>query len=121
MIVMQRFSQYSFTAAFFITCIHFAFVTAAAEQKNGTSMQLPSWVESIGEPSKRQRDGTAPEEAIVPVVQPSVKSKKTSDSYGKKANAPSQIAQELIPGSTASSQNKPTLSERAARLFDPEV
>jgi hypothetical protein len=63
---MQRFSQYLFTTAFFITCIHFGFVTAAAEQKNGTSMQLPSWVESIGEPSERQRDGTAPEEAIVP-------------------------------------------------------
>jgi hypothetical protein len=81
---MQRFSQYLFSTAFFITCIHFAFDTEAVEQKNGTSMQLPSWVESIGEPSKSQSDGTAPEEAIVPVVQSAVKSKNPSNPYSKK-------------------------------------
>ena len=86
MIVMQRFSQYLFSTAFFIACIHFAFDTEAVEQKNGTSMQLPLWVESIGEPSKSQSDGTAPEEAIVPVVQSAVKSKNSSNSYSRKTD-----------------------------------
>ncbi|MDB4358467.1 tetratricopeptide repeat protein, partial [bacterium] len=84
-------------------------------------MQLPSWVESIGEPSKSQSDGTAPEEAIVPVVQSAVESKNSSNSYSRKTNTTPQITQEQIPRSRASSQSKPSLSERAARLFDPEV
>ena len=118
---MQRFSQHLFSTAFFIACIHFAFNTEAVEQKNGTSMQLPSWVESIGEPSKSQSDGAAPEEAIVPVVQSAVESKNSSNSYSRKTNTTPQITQEQIPRSRASSQSKPSLSERAARLFDPEV
>ena len=119
--MMQRFSQYLLTPAFFITCIHFAPVATAAEQRNNTSMQLPTWVESIGKPSTNQIDGVAPEEAIVPVVQPSVLSKTASDSSRKKASAPLQTEQKQISGPTISTLSKPTLSERAAQLFDPKV
>ncbi len=119
--MMQRFSQYLLTPAFFITCIHFAPVATAAEQRKSTSMQLPTWVESIGKPSTNQIDGVAPEEAIVPVVQPSVLSKTASDSSRKKATAPLQKEQKQISGPTISTLSKPTLSERAAQLFDPKV
>ena len=118
---MQRFSQYLLTPAFFITCIHFAPAATAAEQRNSTSMQLPTWVESIGKPSTNQIDGVAPEEAIVPVVQPSVISKTASDSSRNKATAPLQKEQKQISGPTISTLSKPTLSERAAQLFDPKV
>lgn len=118
---MQRFSQYLLTPAFFITCIHFAPAATAAEQRNSTSMQLPTWVESIGKPSTNQIDGVAPEEAIVPVVQPSVISKTASDSSRNKATAPLQKKQKQISGPTISTLSKPTLSERAAQLFDPKV
>jgi tetratricopeptide (TPR) repeat protein len=119
--MMQRFSQYLLTPAFFITCIHFAPVATAAEQRKSTSMQLPTWVESIGKPSTNQIDGVAPEEAIVPVVQPSVLNKTASDSSRKKAAAPLQTEQKQISGPTISTLSKPTLSERAAQLFDPKV
>ena len=118
---MQRFSQYLLTPAFFITCIHFAPAATAAEQRNSTSMQLPTWVESIGKPSTNQIDGVAPEEAIVPVVQPSVISKTASDSSRNKATAPLQKEEKQISGPTVSTLSKPTLSERAAQLFDPKV
>ena len=118
---MQRFSQYLLTPAFFITCIHFAPAATATEQRNSTSMQLPTWVESIGKPSTNQIDGVAPEEAIVPVVQPSVISKTASDSSRNKATAPLQKKQKQISGPTISTLSKPTLSERAAQLFDPKV
>ena len=84
-------------------------------------MQLPTWVESIGKPSTNQIDGVAPEEAIVPVVQPSVISKTASDSSRNKATAPLQKEQKQISGPTISTLSKPTLSERAAQLFDPKV
>ncbi|MBC89344.1 MAG: hypothetical protein CMJ71_01420, partial [Planctomycetaceae bacterium] len=79
MIVMQRFSQHLISTAFFITCVTAACYSEAAEQKSGSSMQLPSWVESIGQSSERQITESAPEEAIIPVVQPSARSQSSSD------------------------------------------
>ena len=118
---MQRFSQHIISTAFFITCATAAFYSEAAEQTSGPSMQLPSWVESIGQPSKKQITETAPEEAIVPVVQPSARSNPSSESHLKQANRSSETAQATIADQNSTPQNKPTLSERAARLFDPEV
>ena len=103
--------------AFFITCFTAAFYSEAADQNPGSSMQLPSWVESIGGPSKQPNTAATPEEAIVPVVQPSVQGKSPSN-----ANSLStKTAPATLTKSTETTQGKPTLTERAARLFDPEV
>ncbi len=114
---MQRFSQHLILTAFFITCVTTAFYSEAAEQKSGSSMQLPSWVESIGQPSEKQVTEAAPEEAIVPVVQPSVRSK-TSAGANRKSTKTDPVT---LTKPTDTTQSKPTLSERAARLFDPDV
>ena len=114
---MQRFSQHLISTAFFITCVTAAFYSEAAEQKSGSSMQLPSWVESIGQPSEKQVTEAAPEEAIVPVVQPSVRSK-TSAGANRKSTKTDPVT---LTKPTDTTQSKPTLSERAARLFDPDV
>jgi len=118
---MQRFSQHLISTAFFITCVTAACYSEAAEQKSGSSMQLPSWVESIGQSSERQITESAPEEAIIPVVQPSARSQSSSDSYIKSTSNSSKTAQSGITKPSTTPQSKPTLSERAARLFDPEV
>ena len=118
---MQRFSQHIISTAFFITCATAAFYSEAAERTSGPSMQLPSWVESIGQPSEKQITEAAPEEAIVPVVQPSARSNPSSDSHLRQANRSSETAPATIPDQKSTPQTKPTLSERAARLFDPEV
>ncbi|MDG1991498.1 MAG: tetratricopeptide repeat protein, partial [Pirellulales bacterium] len=114
---MQRFSQHFISTAFFITCVTAAFYSEAAEQKSGSSMQLPSWVESIGQPTETQVSEAAPEEAIVPVVQPLVRSKSSPGTNRKST----ETAPETVTKPTNTTQSKPTLSERAARLFDPEV
>ena len=114
---MQRFSQRLISTAFFITCLTAAFYSEAAEQKSGSSMQLPSWVESIGQPTETQVSEAAPEEAIVPVVQPLVKSKSSPGTNRKSTETtPATLTKPMN-----TTQSKPTLSERAARLFDPEV
>ena len=118
---MQRFSQRLISTAFFITCVTAACYSEAAEQKSGSSMQLPSWVESIGQSSETQITESAPEEAIIPVVQPAARSQSSSDSYIKSTSNSSKTAQSSITKPTTTTQSKPTLSERAARLFDPEV
>ena len=114
---MQRFSPHLISTAFFITCLTAAFYSEAADQNPGSSMQLPSWVESIGESSKKPVTAEAPEEAIVPVVQPSVQGKSSSNPN----NLSTKTAPATLTKSTDTAQSKPTLSERAARLFDPEV
>ena len=114
---MQRFSPHLISTAFFITCLTAAFYSEAADQNPGSSMQLPSWVESIGESSKKPITAEAPEEAIVPVVQPSVQGRSSSNPN----NFSTKTAPATLTKSTDTTQSKPTLSERAARLFDPEV
>ena len=114
---MQRFSQHLISTAFFITCVTGAFYSEAAEQKSSSSMQLPSWVESIGQPSEKQGSEAPPEEAIVPVVQPSVRSKASAGTNRKST----ETAPATLTKPTDTTQSKPTLSERAARLFDPDV
>ena len=114
---MQRFSQHLISTAFFITCVTVAFYSEAAEQKSGSSMQLPSWVESIGQSSEKQVTEVVPEEAIVPVVQPSVRSRVSSSTNREST----KTAPPTLTKPTNTTQSKPTLSERAARLFDPEV
>ena len=114
---MQRFSPHLISTAFFITCLTAAFYSEAADQNPGSSMQLPSWVESIGESSKKPITAEAPEEAIVPVVQPSVQGKSSSNPN----NFSTKTAPATLTKPTDTTQSEPTLSERAARLFDPEV
>ena len=114
---MQRFSQHLISTAFFITCVTGAFYSEAAEQKSSSSMQLPSWVESIGQPSEKQGSEAAPEEAIVPIVQSSVRSKASAGTNRKST----ETAPATLTKPTDTTQSKPTLSERAARLFDPDV
>jgi tetratricopeptide (TPR) repeat protein len=114
---MQRFSPHLISTAFFITCLTAAFYSEAADQNPGSSMQLPSWVESIGESSKKPITAEAPEEAIVPVVQPSVQGRSSSNPN----NFSTKTAPATLTKSTDTTQSKATLSERAARLFDPEV
>ena len=86
MIVMQRFSPHLISKVFFITCLTAAFYSEAADQNPNSSMQLPSWVESIGESPKKQITEKSPEEAVVPVSQPSfqVKSSSKSNDLSKK-------------------------------------
>ena len=114
---MQRFSQHLISTAFFITCVTGAFYSEAAEQKSSSSMQLPSWVESIGQPSEKQGSEAVPEEAIVPIVQSSVRSKASAGTNRKSTGT----APATLTKPTDTTQSKPTLSERAARLFDPDV
>ena len=92
-------------------------VSLAAESQPNAAMRMPSWVESLGQSEAEAATGSEPAlEAIVPVARPSVGGKAAPRNTQHDAPVASR------PAPTASTApESPTLTERAARLFDPKL
>ncbi len=94
-----------------------ATVSLAAESQPNAAMRMPSWVESLGQSEAETVSGNESAlEAIVPVGRPSVGGKPAPRNTQSEAPVTRRPAP---PASTA--QESPTLTERAARLFDPKL
>jgi len=87
----------------------------AAEPQAERTMRMPSWVESMAEPVEQDQSTEPALEAIVPVARPSIGGKPTTQN--SRTSRPATQRPQPITEATES----PTLQERAARLFDPQL